>query len=667
VTRSRRGEGALVGDRDGDGGDAAPGGALATGADPATAGGATAATEGQPAGASSTEDRPEVEGDPGRPSGRGERLAGVAVAVALGLPIVIAAIAVRTPRWYPQVDLAQIEMRVRDVFSSDPPTIGLGGRIYGINNTQGAHPGPLSFYLLAPVYRLLGGTPWAMQMSDALLNVAALIGTLWATSRRWGLRGVLLIAAALAVLVHLYGTQLLVYPWNPYMPVLFWVLFLVCVWGVLCGDLPLLPVAVVTGTLCAQTHIPYVGLVGGLVIVLVVFLVRRYRRAKGDDTARRRLRRWAGGSALLGAFLWSPVLIQQFGGNPGNISIIWDGVLHKHDPAIGYGEGWALLMRRLDVTHLLGSGGTGSPWVGAGLLAVWAVAAVVAARRRQRDLTALHLVVGVAIALGVVDAASIMGIPWYYLSLWGYGTAALTVVAVVGTAARAVGDHLAARADADRWHRLSWVPTAALVAAIVVPLLPVVRDAPSTEIHEQKAFSAEFAEVIHPTVDAIEDGTVPGGPDGTLLVSWSDPVSLGGPGFSLVLELERRGYDVGTTEDHRLSVRDHRVVTADEADAEIHVAFGVGAVDVARTHPGAREIAFVDPRSDAEREQYMALRDQVIADLEAGGLDEAVPDVDQNMIALASRGDLPSSVAAPLYTMGRMPQPMAVLTWEPGS
>ncbi len=644
MTRSRRAEGALVGDRDGDEGDAAPSGAVAT-----------------------LEDRHEVERAPDRPSGRRERLVAVAVAVALALPIVIAAIAVRTPRWYPQVDLAQIEMRVRDVFTTHPPTIGLGGRIYGINNTQGAHPGPLSFYLLAPVYRLFGATPWAMQVSDAVLNVLALVGTLWATSRRWGLRGVLLIAAALAVLVHLYGTQLLVYPWNPFMPVLFWILFLVCVWGVLCGDLPLLPVAVVTGTLCAQTHIPYVGLVGGLVLVLVVSLVRRYRRSKDDDAARRRLRRWAGGSALLGAVLWSPVLIQQLGGNPGNLSIIWDGVIHKHDPAIGYGEGWGLLLRRLDITQLLGSGGAGSPWVGAGLLAVWAVAAVMAARRRERDLTALHLVIGVAIALGVVNAANIMGIPWYYLSLWGYGTAALAVVAAIATAARVVGANLAARDDADRWRRLSWVPTAALVAAIAVPLLPVLRDAPSTEFHDQEAFSAEFAEVVHPTVDAIEDGTVPGGPDGTFLVSWSDPVSLGGPGFSLVLELERRGYDVGASEDYRLSVRDHRVVAADEADAEIHVAFGVGAVDVARTHPGARELAFVDPRSDAEREEYMELRAQVIADLEAAGLDEAVPDVDLNMIALASRSDLPSNVAAPLYTMGRMPQPMAVLTWAPGS
>ena len=198
------------------------------------------------------------------------RAAGIATAVALALPILIAAFAVRTPRWYPQVDLAQIELRVRDVFSTQPPTIGLGGRIYGINNTQGAHPGPLSFYLLAPIHRLLGDSSWAMQIAGAVWNAIVIAATLWATSRRWGLRGVLLVGAALSFLIALYGTALLVYPWNPFMPVLFWVLFLVCTWGVLCGDLPLLPVAVFAGTLCAQTHIPYVGLVGGLVLVMIV-------------------------------------------------------------------------------------------------------------------------------------------------------------------------------------------------------------------------------------------------------------------------------------------------------------------------------------------------------------------------------------------------------------
>ena len=105
------------------------------------------------------------------------------------------------------------------------------------------------------------------------------------------------------------------------------------------------------------------------------------------------------------------MLIQQLGGNPGNVSIIWDGVIHKHDPAIGYGEGWSLLLRHLDVTRLLGAGGAGSAWVGAILLAVWAVAAFVAVRRREADLKALHVVVAAALGFGLFNAANIMGSP----------------------------------------------------------------------------------------------------------------------------------------------------------------------------------------------------------------------------------------------------------------
>jgi hypothetical protein len=77
-----------------------------------------------------------------------------AITAVLAVPLVIATVAVRSPRWYPLIDLAQIEMRVRDVGLDHPPLVGLGGRIFAGDGTQGSHPGPLSFYLLAPVYRL---------------------------------------------------------------------------------------------------------------------------------------------------------------------------------------------------------------------------------------------------------------------------------------------------------------------------------------------------------------------------------------------------------------------------------------------------------------------------------------------------------------------------------
>jgi hypothetical protein len=63
-------------------------------------------------------------------------------------------------RWAPVLDLAVTELRVRDVGTAHTPLVGLFGRFGPMGNDQGSHPGPLSFYLLAPVYRLLGGSYW---------------------------------------------------------------------------------------------------------------------------------------------------------------------------------------------------------------------------------------------------------------------------------------------------------------------------------------------------------------------------------------------------------------------------------------------------------------------------------------------------------------------------
>ena len=50
-------------------------------------------------------------------------------------------------------------------------------------------------------------------------------------------------------------------PWNPYLPLLWWVVLLLAVWSVVCGDFIVLPLAVFAASFCAQTHLPYFGLV----------------------------------------------------------------------------------------------------------------------------------------------------------------------------------------------------------------------------------------------------------------------------------------------------------------------------------------------------------------------------------------------------------------------
>ncbi|MDD9369571.1 MAG: hypothetical protein PV358_05625, partial [Acidimicrobiales bacterium] len=67
-------------------------------------------------------DGDDADGDTtGDETGRDRRrtlLAVGGITAVLAVPLVVAVIAVRTPPWYPLVDLAQIEMRVRDVGTS---------------------------------------------------------------------------------------------------------------------------------------------------------------------------------------------------------------------------------------------------------------------------------------------------------------------------------------------------------------------------------------------------------------------------------------------------------------------------------------------------------------------------------------------------------------------
>jgi hypothetical protein len=67
-----------------------------------------------------------------------------------GVPLLVALMALRDPRWYPSLDYAMTELRVRDVATSHAPMVGLAGRIHG-HGQQGSHPGPVSFWLLWPV------------------------------------------------------------------------------------------------------------------------------------------------------------------------------------------------------------------------------------------------------------------------------------------------------------------------------------------------------------------------------------------------------------------------------------------------------------------------------------------------------------------------------------
>jgi len=599
------------------------------------------------------------------------------LAALLALPIVVGAIAVRRPTWSPVLDLAMTELRLRDVGTSHTPLIGLPGRI-GTLAEQGSHPGPLSFYVLAVPYRLLGSSAWAMQAGTALLDIAAVSVSLWLASRRGGRGLVIAVAVLLALLAFGYGIGPLLEPWNPFLPMLWWFVVLLAVWSVLDGDLLALPIAIVAGSFCAQTHLPYLGLAGGLGVLVAVALVLRARRAEHEE--RRRILVWSAASVGLGVLLWVPPLIDQAVHDPGNLSLLADHLATPPETPVGFHRGVELALVHLDVLGFVrdaGEGATGSlvdassdpnGSIVPGLLtlAVWAVAAAWSVRHRRTHpaLARLHLVVGAALALGVVSMARIFGKVWYYLMLWAWGTAALLLLAVGWTIAAAIASRPGTSRRDDKLRRGATIGAFAVLAVVLVAFVGQAVDVPAPSATESRILGG----LVPDTAAALERGDGDAvGRDGTYLVEWTDAYYFGSQGYGLVSELERRGFDARTAAHRHVPITDHRVVDGpDEADATVYLATG-SYIDDVRALPGVVEVAYVEPRDAEERAEFDRLHAAVVANLEADGLDDIVPIVDLNLFgaSIDERVDEPTQRA--MARMLELGQPAAVFIAPAGT
>lgn len=590
---------------------------------------------------------------------------------ALCVPLVVALVGFRRHPWTPVLDLAMTELRVRDVGGRHTPLIGLPGRI-GTLAQQGSHPGPLSFYALAPIYRLLGSTAWALQVATAVIHAVAMGLALVIAGRRGGARLVLVMAVLLAALTAGYGGGALTEPWNPYLPLLWWVVFLLAVWSVLCGDLVVLPVAVLAASFCAQTHVPYLALALGLGALGAVAAGARWRREPAD---RGSVLRWVGISVGLGVLLWVPPTIDQVRHDPGNYRMLIEHFSSPTEEVEGLRNGLEAGLRYFDLTHFVQRDITDPGWLvtsaagrlpsadrGLAFVAVWAAAAAVAAKRRHRPLMALHAVVAVGLVLMIVSISRIFGVVWYYLALWGWAIGLLAFLAAVWT----VADVVAERRTAERRARVSHLVTiglALLGLAIVGRFSVAAWDSP----HADASVAAELAAVIDDTAAGLgASAGVATGHEGRYLVTWSDALHIGSQGFGLLNELERRGFDAYLEPSRRVPATAHRVLDPSLATARVHLATGIY-VERWRALPDAVEIASIDPRSAAERVEQDELRASVIATLRDLGLAELVVKVDDNLFGAAIDRRVPDATQQQMGRMLEIGGPLSIFVVPPGT
>ena len=150
----------------------------------------------------------------------------------------------------------------------------------------------------------------------------------------------------------------------------------------------------------------------------------------------------------------------------------------------------------------------------------------------------------VTLVLSLISMSRIHGQVWFYLVLWAWGTDALLVLTIGWAATLVVGS----RSTAERRETAG--------AQQPAPRL-----------------STTLGGLVIQTVRGLQQRPQ-GGRNGVYLVSWTDPISLGGQGFGLLNELERRGFRVGTTANWSVGVTPHRVLEPAKVTAVVHLSVG---------------------------------------------------------------------------------------------
>ena len=588
------------------------------------------------------------------------------IRAALAVPFVIALISLATTHWTPVLDLAMTEFRVRDVFGRHTPLIGLPGRI-GKFPAQGSHPGPLSFYLLAPVYRLLGSTSYALLASTVVLNVGAAWTALWAAGRRGGRRLLVATGVFLLVLLAWLGASVLTQPWNPYLPLVSFVVVLLTAWGVLDGDHRLLLPLVGFSSLCAQTHVPYLSLCVALCGLAFGVVAWRWWQARSVDRPQLRSVLYA---VALGAVLWSPVFLDEVRHTPGNITMLRRHFLSPPETPVGLGTGIKTILAHFDVTRIVTGSATrsgyfidslddlaGGRWqLGALVLLAWVAAAAVAWRLSDRRILRLHIVVALGTAVAFLSTGRIFGKVWYYLTLWSWSIALLAVVATLWT-------------FVAWWQSAERRPLPLLQVAAAVALLAMVvfvRDAATLDPPEAR-LSRSLEAVVGPTATALADGVgAADGKGGTYAVVWADAYYFGSQGYGLINELERRGFTARAYETYRVPVTPQRITDPAHATAEVVLATGVNIADW-QARDGVVQVADFEPRSADELAEFQRLHDDAVARLQAAGMDDVAAMVDTNLFGASLNPALPAGVEPMLARMLVLGEETAVFIAPPGT
>ncbi|CAA9226456.1 MAG: hypothetical protein AVDCRST_MAG20-991 [uncultured Acidimicrobiales bacterium] len=551
---------------------------------------------------------------PTRGRGRRARAAALGLTIVALLPVLVVVVT-RTGRDYlPVQDLAYIDLRVRDVWSGNLPLTGPYSR--GFN-----HPGPMLFWLIGVPSGLLGSPAWATLVGGAVLQGVAIAGSAALAWRRGGL------AVVLAILLALHlgypGGYLFLHHWNPNIAFPFLALYLLLLWSVSLGERRLLPWTVVVGTFLLQSHVGYLLLVG-LPAAWTAWVVGR--DAGGLWAALRAWARPLRTSAIVGAVLWSPVVIEQVAdsGRTGNLTKTWRYFTESEDPVSGLETGLGLWATEFRLPP---------PWFGgdqptAGLspsvlpsslawLLVPAVLICVAAwcnrRRPSRSASRFASLMVVASACGIVAMSGLRGETIEYLFIWRSLLATMLLASLVLLVAPTLG-----------LHRRRYVAGAVAVVAVGV-LLVEVWGTTRYVARSDRGQVLPYEPVAADVVEQLEDE---GPPPGPVLIRGS---GLGGIMEGVFDELDRQGVPMRVDREWGYKWGHGRVATPAEVDAVWYIVQDGHLVSDLTGRRGADELFRTTPLAEADEAALVQLQRRLGAQLRREGRPELVGYLDSSL------------------------------------
>ena len=396
--------------------------------------------------------------DPSRPCGgpgpappplrqRGGRERAILVGLVLLLVLPVLGLALSHGPYAPDMDRALFELGLRRLADGAPPSVGVFSRFGWY------HPGPALYYLVGVPYLVAGLASAAMPVTAVLVNGACLTAALLLIRRHRGMVCALLSLVICLVYLRQLPESFLLDVWNPYLPLLPFLLAALLCWASLLGDRWALPAAVALLSLCVQAHVGYAPASAALLAVTAAGLGwLRTRRSVVLPPARA----WLAAGTIV-ALMWAPPLWQQVTGRDGNlgdlISDLWAPKAGTQSVDAGV---------RLVGTELgrLPAAATGvSPrssvffpprlplWLAVLALAALCAACLWGARRRDRAVVALGVLAATTAVAGVVAVTRVQGLLFSYLVPWAAVAGVLlwiTVGAAVVSAVAEFGGHVPA-------------------------------------------------------------------------------------------------------------------------------------------------------------------------------------------------------------------------------